>query len=324
MKPNKLKLLCDERDHMPVYEFLAQRELKPGATYKSPMRDGDQRPSFSVFISKGGKVLWKDFAYGEGDVYAAVMQKYNCDFQESVRITAGILGVTEDQIPKPKGTAIIAQLNKILKKEERAVCWYKDAEDLTVHKAFLAEYRMNDIEYAITMGFIPVDWGKIRKGSEEYVYRSTASMWAIKINSSIKFYRPGCTPKYIGNTIREDVYGLDQLVHDPARPTIIMAGHKDKLVGGYHLRDVAQTICMNSEGIVPDEPLMMGIFKKSSRIFVWYDNDKAGILGTKKLIERYPFIRPIYHMSQLNDVAQIVKEEGPSTLRNEFHNQTWK
>jgi len=325
MKQSKLKILCDERDHMPVYNFIAGRELKTGSTYVSPMRDGDSRPSFSVFVSKGGKILWKDFAYGEGDIYTAVQEKYNCDFPESIRIVAGILGVTEDQIPKPKGTAIIAQLNKILSKEERAICWYQDATSEHVHKAFLAEYKMNDIEYAKSNGFIPIDWGKVKKNGKESIYwpASMASMWAIKVNNSIKFYRPGAEPKYIGNTVREDVYGLKDLIHDTSRPTVIVAGHKDKLVGGYHLRDIAQTICFNSEGIVPDERLFLEIFSKSSRMFVWYDNDKAGMIGTKKLIERYPVIRPIYHMSQLNDVSQIVKEEGPTALRNEFINQTW-
>lgn len=321
----KLKQLCEEKSHLPVYEFIAGKELKPGKTYSSPMRDGDSRPSFSIYVSQNGRVLWKDFAYGEGDVFAAIQIKYNCDFNESIRIVAGILGVTEDQIPKPKGTAVLSQIGKLFKKESRSICYYKDATDLSSHKSFLAEYAMNDMQYAIRNGWIPVQSGTVKKDGKERTYypMKDKSMWAIKIGSSIKFYRPGAEIKYIGNTIRSDVYGLDQLKHDPERPCLITGGHKDKLVAGYHLSEIAQTICFNSEGIVPDEEVMMQILQKSSKVYVWYDNDKAGMIGTKKLVDRYPFVIPIYHMCPQNDIAQIVKEKGPGLLRNEFKNQLY-
>lgn len=321
----KLKELCEEKSHLPVYEFICGKELKPGHTYSSPMRDGDSRPSFSIYISQNGRILWKDFAYGEGDVFKAVEIKYNCNFSESIRIVSGILGVTEDQIPKPKGTATLAQIGKLFKKESKTLCYYKDAIDTAPHKAFLAEYSMNNLEYVIDHGWLPIESATIKKDDRSHTYFpfNGKSMWAIRIDSSIKFYRPGASIKYIGNTVRNDVYGIDRLVYDKDRPCLITGGHKDKLVGGYHLSDLAQTICFNSEGIIPEDSIMMNILTNSSRVFVWYDNDKAGIEGTRKIVQKHPFIIPIYHMCPQNDIAEIVREEGPSLLRNEFKNQLY-
>lgn len=327
MDIRKLKELCEERDHLKVYEFLANRELRIGGVYTSPMRDRDRKPSFSVYRSKEGKVLWKDFAFGEGDVYAAVMLKYGCGFRDSVIKVAGILGVTEDQILKPKGGSMSFMINKAIPKKKITDCTYMETDLSDDHVRFLNSFGITDIEYARRSRWIPISSGSARdrvtgEGTSLGPARGSV-MWAILIGKSIKFYRPGADKmKYFGNSVQGDVYGIEDISLE--LPTLICAGHKDKMVGSYHLSGLANVICFNSESIIPDEMIILDIFRRSKSIYVWYDNDKAGMNGTKKIIDKYPFVQPIYHMSELNDLSQIAAVEGGEAVKREFKRQTFQ
>lgn len=320
MKTAQLLQHCNELDHTPVYRYLLG-DVKLGQSIRSPIRDGDKSPSFNIFRSAtSGRVVWKDFAYGTGDVYDLVKIKYNCSFKRAVEIVAEILGVQEGEVPLPVGQGILKALSKIVRYDPPAECWYEPAgtDELKLAEAWLQMFGMT-LPMISAWDWVPIRSASVAKGDKKQVFlpEKGMPMFAIHIERNIKFYRPGSRLKYIGNTNKSDVYGQKWMhpgsSHPYARPTLIVGGHKDAMVSLSCLYgNGINVVTFNSEGIVPDEEKMLELYEQSGSIFVAYDNDEAGERGADKLVKQYPYIVKLKlpHIAHVNDIADMVQQTG--------------
>ena len=321
----KLKAIIDRSDHLPVYEYIIGERIVLGRAIRSPLRE-EKNPSFNVFRLRTGMLYWHDFAWGQGDVYKLVMIAYECDFRRAVEIIGSILGIEEGDLVPPRGLKIVNQLKKIVSGEEkRAMIHYSRAVYGT--KAFhdaarvLSKYHLRNVP----MDMIPITEATVKKeGKEEkrFVWSPGMPMFAFTVgDDATKIYMPGRMPKYIGNTRMYDVFGFKELHLRDEMPTLIVAGHKDKVVASEHLEGIFQVCCFNSESVIPPDDVVMNMYQRSSSVYVFYDNDRAGRDYSEKLCERYPFIRHIdqtKYLREKQDLADLVEAKGPDHIRSMF------
>ena len=102
----------------------------------------------------------------------------------------------------------------------------------------------------------------------------------------LKVYRPltnNKKNKWIGNTCREDVQGIDNL--DYTKDLIILTSSlKDAIV----LHQLGYpSIALNSEGTHPTLDVI-SLINKFKYKYVLYDNDEAGLNYSKSLMEKIP------------------------------------
>lgn len=312
MRISELKELCDQHDPWPLFEQLIGQELRPGKMYKSPFRDDDKHPSFGVYRGQDGKTRFKDFAGHYGDIYEFIMQWNGVEWKQAVEVVASMLGIRPSITPLPK--SVRQRAFRPVQVEKPAVCrfidrgWTSDDERfwgrLNINWDLLTHYKVFPCSrfQMLTAEGKEMWWS--HKGPKDPLY-------VYSIGDHLKLYRPYAPQKngrYIGNTNRDDIFGIELLRPDPEEPTVITAGQKDALTMVSNFR--VKAIAFNSESLVPDQATMLRIAKQSSRVFCLYDNDDTGIKYSTKLCAEYPFITRIPFESIAHghkDVSDVVE-----------------
>lgn len=317
----RLKEQIDKLDHWPLMERLLGMEMRPRQMLRSPLRQGDLHPSFGLFRNQNGQAKWKDFAMDHGDVYQLAQMLHRCDFPESVRIIAEVTGLEPPRpgrtkrMPPPSLKAVAAKM------DYATVDWAKRAWNQD-------DERFWNRRYGISRGLMeeydawPCDRFKISRSdgsTTTFSHEQGNPMYAYSINGRAKLYRP-FNPnrdfRYIGNTRRNDVFGLARLMDRNVDDLFISAGQKDALT--LDANTGMPAIAFNAESTTPEPDIMFAIFRIAKRIWVIYDNDKTGKTYAKKLAETYSVpslkIISIAGLTKEKDVSDWRMNEGERAL----------
>ncbi len=318
MRTNELKMLCDEHDPWPLFERLLNMKLKPHQTIKSPFRQ-DRTPSFGVYRGQDGKVRFKDFADKYGDIYEFVRVWYNVDYHKAVRVVADMLDIKPTVVPPP--AMRVKAIAERIRTERPAICSFEERrwepdddhfwEGFNVTQELLRDYDVFACSYfeMVTRDERKLTWS-YKEGRPLYVY---------KINDHLKLYDPASPDKkrrYIGNTRREDVFGLKQLHKRwPTTPIVINAGQKDALttIANFNVRAIA----FNAESLIPDTSVFLQLVKSTTAdVYVLYDNDPTGVKYSKELCQRHPFLKriPFEEFADVKDISNAVEHDRSRTL----------
>lgn len=324
MRTSELKQLCDQHDPWPLFERLIGQELRPGKMIKSPFRDDDKHPSFGVYRGHDGKTRFKDFAGHYGDIYEFIMQWNDVTWKQAVEYVASMLEIRPSITPLPK--SVRQQAFRPVQIERPAKCEFFPrswrAEDYLFWRRWNIDiYVLEHYGVAACSVFNMVNaedkemrWRDGGPADPLYVYR---------IGPHLKLYRPYAPNKsgrYIGNTNRDDIFGIGLLRPDSEEPTVITAGQKDALTMVSNFS--ARAIAFNSESLVPDQNTMLGIAKRSSRVFCLYDNDPTGFKYSSKLCAGYPFITRIpfeefaFGRKDVSDMVEAKDRKGMDHIRD--------
>lgn len=79
-------------DEVMIVEEILGYALKLGRSIPSPLRE-DKHPSFSFYQSKLGRLMYKDFALGFGDIYAFIIKIHNVNFPQALEYVGNKLGI---------------------------------------------------------------------------------------------------------------------------------------------------------------------------------------------------------------------------------------
>lgn len=322
MKTRELKQELDKLDHLALFSSLLglSEPLKPGKTVKSPIRIGDDHPSFNVYRGKNNQVYFKDFAFESGSVYDLTMLIHRCSFGDAVRILGDISGIVEMGATVPREFIKVPELVKSILPAKPTYAWFS-------HKAYPLD--QEDLAPAIQYWF---DLGLTMDELEDrrIFWAESFKMWkddeddkcmqlndypndplfVMQIGGHLKAYRPlhRLKPRYIGNTTKDDIFGIERVHYEPGQITLITAGQKDATVAEKHLRADelhVRTIAFNAEGTIPDETTMWKLFNASDRMAVCYDADETGIRFSTKMVERFPFVQRVPFETLYTDVKDI-------------------
>lgn len=239
--------------------------ITPNKVHSSPFRV-DRNPSFSIFLNKDGLWTGKDFATGE--LYSV---------QRAMRI---VKGNTNMNIPPH-----IVNSYKQSKKGKTFIyivpCnWTKNSFQ------YWDDYHIDSSLFPV-VGLTP-----IKKAILVYPNMSTKTLpvsdlsFAYRMPSgNVKIYQPYGEPKWVGNTNKTDVYGIDHLKGTDS--LIVTSSAKDLLVLKTHTK--LDIIAPNAEYY----PLPKELLASYNKVYIWYDNDATGHKRMQEL-NYNSIIQPLY------------------------------
>ncbi len=285
-----------------------------GKCISSPFRE-DSRPSFSIGVTKSGRLRHTDFGDTKysGSCIDFVMQLHNLTFPEALQKVERDLLLSEK---KPFCT-VVPYSPEELKKVRKII--------YVVPKKFT----QGDLEY----------WGRYQITEDELKQNHIYSVDRVNINGHqippeklryvyhmgehVKIYSPAGDRefKWLSNVPIDFISGVD-LTDFQVKSLIITKSKKDEIV----LRKVYENvISVQNES---KEALSANTVKALKEIFgdniyLAFDNDKAGKENSQILCEQYG-LRPIFVPDEyypIKDYAELIKYRGLKVLREEVLKQ---
>jgi len=289
--------ILERVDEYSIYSFYIGKELELGTAYNSPLRDDDGIPSFAMYLYKG-KIFFKDHALGiSGTVltfvrelfryttYLDAMSRVNIDFD------LGLFG----------GNPNIAKLGE----KPKLSNGYKVRKKVQAIKVSSVEKNSTAyIEFWNRYG-ITLDVLKYYNVTEvdiiQYVYKSSTLVVypkeltiAYRIYLKYKIYTPfgDKAKKFLNNYPINYVEGYLQLKYEKNFLVITKALKEIMFFRSHFDWDSSAG---KSENTMIRRHIMLKLVQRYKYIFIWLDNDVAGIRAQKAYMEEYPFLIPIFH-----------------------------
>lgn len=295
-------------DDYSMYSYYIGKELELNARYSSPLRTTDENPSFTLF--KGGrdsKIYFKDHARDyKGDIFQFVrLLMTGCEPKKVSFIdvlkqidTDFNLGLyTENGINKlvPKRVVSIPQ------KERYSI---QITSKRINSKSFLDFWKQYDISIDTLKQYnckeVSIIHYKSKVDSYRFqVYPKTLCI-AYQIGGRYKLYFPHeDKKKKFQNDFPENwIEGFLQLKYNKDF-VIITKSMKETMFFREHFD--WDTVAGKSENTKIPPHLMKQLFDRYKKVYIWLDNDEAGIKAQASYIEKYPGLIPIVYQVEQKD-----------------------
>lgn len=299
-----------------IFAFYLGKDIRLGECISSPLRR-DKNPSWNLFASRNGNILYKDFSTGEsGDCFKLVCRLYNINYYEA------LLKINEDfQLGLVSYSDKIYSMidipeYKVYRKSSKSITFTVrkrfNKEDLSYWNSFNI-----DEELLRYYNVIPVDKVFIENKVIWYSYMDNpiyGYLFNKDLKKSFKLYRPlesDKQKKWMGTCDGSVLQGWNQL-NVYGDMVIITKSMKDSMV----LRT------MGYDSISPQgESMKMGIkvvdelFVRFGKVYILFDNDESGISGARYFTDNFgiiPFFLPIEYKEtiKIKDISDYVKYYG--------------
>jgi len=299
-----------------VYKVISEYDIfvqylgyKPivGKVYKSPFRF-DLNPSFGLFRARNGNLLFKDLGSGESGnaiKFAKLLEGHHST-QETIEYL-----YRQYKKLKPKRTRNVPEIkpgikeiytNKIPFTEEGLSFWL----EFGIKKETLDYFEVYQIDKYYVNGRLS-GWTN-----------TDNPMFVFEIYDRDKIYRPKYKAKrFYTNCTMEYIQGWEQL--DYSKDTVIITKSLKDVMYLYQLGYTA--IAPNGEGHSIPQKVIKELKKNFKYIIVFYDWDKAGLCGTRKLIRQNPefgfIFTGIHSMKDATDMHLVLGEKDTAKILNQ-------
>ena len=280
-------------DYSLISHYIGE-ELELNTTYSSPLREGDDNPSFSIFWGYGGvhehRLYFKDQAgIGSGDVYTflrlflnassilEVMRQINYDLQ---------LGLDDDENCKGLRPTVLVKKLPLNREKPRIEIVAK------TNKKEFNNYWQG--KYEITEETLKKYFVKCVQ-DVHYVYSGKTSITtpqslciAYFIGEYCKIYQPFEKKEYKfrNNFPSTYVEGHLQLDWSKTDLLVITKSMKECMLFRQHWN--IQAVAGKSETTMIPDFLMNKYLQHFKRVVLWLDQDCAGCAATEKYVSLYP------------------------------------
>ena len=289
--------LFDEVSDYDIYCELTDFEFEIGKPAISPVRVDDDMPSFSLFIPtkihniREEELWWRDFRDGSGDIFKFTRLFAKLHYGVILETRKDIIEFIDDQL----GLGILNK-NNTKKYNKRALDYDKLKESIEI--LFTSRpYTKRDIlwwaHYGVDIELLTEhDIRSIRYLLDEnYNIRKKVSIYdlafAFVVYDKVKVYMPEAhaTKKWRNTCPTEYIQGWTQLKgYDTL---IITKSYKDILVFKSFMN--VDVIAPQSESNSFNDNQIEFIKSNYKNVFVVYDYDAAGQIGSAKLKSQYGF-----------------------------------
>jgi hypothetical protein len=282
-----------------IFCFYIGGKLQIGVPINSPLRK-DENPSFALFKTLTGDIMFKDFSTGEAGGWVKFIQmKFDLSYRSAIAKAFVDLILTNKDIPEGYITP------HMLYEKKNTTIGIKLASfrqaDLKYWKQFNIDNDLLNLYNVVAVSDVWVNNQLVLNRNGEDL------MFAYLINNRIKVYSPLANRRYkwIGNTDLSCIFGYSQL---PIRGNllIITKALKDVMTlksFGY------EAVAGNSETSLLKESTIIELKERFERIIVFLDNDEAGINAAKKYQEKYNLDYVIVpDKYECKDISDFVKK----------------
>lgn len=303
--------ILERVDEYSLYSFYLGFEPLIGAKYSSPLREGDLRNSFGVFVKKYGfptphDFLWKDSgmkAPNFGDIFYFVQRLYGLEtrFEALCKVCADHFGgeYALDKVlcklPKYKEPSNIRIKSKPFSAAELAY-W----RQYNITPEILEQYHVTSVNYYFLYD------------SQEEPWYPKAPMYAYRIFDKYQLYSP--KPKFFTNNWTDVcIPGFEQLKGTDL--LIITKAMKDVMC----LRSFGyDSTAPKGENCIPDLYFLEYCKKRYKRVVTLFDNDG------KTSEHLYPFEHlQVPLVTGAKDITDYCALNGPSKTISLLNNLLW-
>jgi hypothetical protein len=305
-------------DDYSIYSHYIGTELELYTKYSSPLRLGDDDPSFSLYYSKYLKdqIWFKDQSTGKyGDVFKFLQELMGAELREVLlQINSDFdIGLEGEDVPGFKARLVKTRplaKNPVKievtghKKETVRYLNYwgeleipLDVRDLYYCKDVQAVHYINEVHTTIAVRELTISY---------------------EILGTYKVYQPFGDRKYKfrNNYLSGYVEGAMQLkFHKPF--AIITKATKECMFFRAHWD--WEAVAGTSENCMISPHFMEVLRANYPQVFIWLDGDGPGIVAQARYMEMYPWLRPVVMDSNIEqkdptDFYLEEKREGAATL----------
>ena len=271
----------------------------------SPIRP-DRKPSFSLYVSDGGHIYYKDFSTGErGSLLDLLCQYWQCNLNEVLNKISKMFIEKKDIAIKPK------QLRMLTRKE---------ASDASKIQVVVRPWHDYDYEYWQSYGIekkwlryaeiYPISHKIVTKEGKKMIFPADKYAYCYverkEGNLSIKIYQP-----YNKNGFKwcskmdSSVVGLWTKVPEYGERVVICSSIKDALCLSCQLG--IPTLCLQGEGYGMSDTAVNELKRRFKKVFICFDVDAPGVKDSKKLSKQTGFINIIPDLGEQKDLSDYYK-----------------
>ena len=303
-----LKDLLEKVDDYAIYSYYIG-EFKVGQLMNSQLRSDDKMPSFAIFKSRNGTLLFKDHGTGEcGNalkfikLYTGVQTREELEREllRIVRKTNPMRGEVRPIYVKtvdsgPTDIGIVRQPFTEVDKQY----W----KQFHISLDTLRKFNVFSIKYFLC--------NRVVRGT----YKDTNPMYAYKVYDKFKIYRPLASKytKWRTNLTNRHVQGLAELPKEGGNLLIITKSLKDVMclyeMGFYAISPSSETT------FIPEDMIQM-LRSKWTHIVILFDRDKTGMAKSREYSRRYKF-DALFVNKRFNakDISDAVKYNNFAQVR---------
>ena len=282
----------------------------PQVTYlpcliNSPLRN-DSKPSFSLYISNGNHVYYRDHGCGErGSLLDLLCRYWNCTFNQALDKLSDIFIDKSEITIKPK------QIKTFTRKEAN--------ENISIQVA-VRPWRDYDYEYWESYGVTkkwlkyaevyPISHKIVTKEGKKYIFPADKYAYAFverkEGNVQLKIYQPYNKKGFKWcSKMDSSVISLWTKVPEYGDKLVICSSLKDSLCLSCQLN--IPTICPQGEGYDMSDTAIKELKRRYKKIFICFDTDEPGKRDSEKLAERTGFINVIPDLGKEKDLSDWYK-----------------
>ena len=298
-------------DDYSIYCFYIGQELELHEKYSSPLREGDNDPSFSLFHGYGkadpDKVYFKDHAsIGTGDVFRFVSIILSGDYKKPLPLNDTLKQINHDfglglgkevectfkphifkKVPVIKERKKIKVIAKTKFSAEYIKYWEEKYE---IGKPIRDQYNTGEVDYLIYES----------KDGSYSMFRPKGLCIFYRIGEYYKIYQPFDKENKFRNdfpsTYAEGFLQIDWSRNDYI---IITKAMKECMLFRQHWN--IQAVAGKSENTMISPELMEKLRSHFKHVFIWLDPDGPGKDARDKYLNMYPWLTPLNMPENVED-----------------------
>lgn len=299
-----LKDLLDKLNDNDIYSYYLG-EFKVGKIMNSPLRNDDKMPSFAIFRSSNGDLLYKDHGTGQSGNALKFIKEYR-GIKTREELERELLKIVRRRNPTGK-TIVTTNYSKPVGSYAANIGIVRQPFTTTDKKYWkqfhisqdtLKLYQVFSIKYFLCNSVV--------RGT----YKESNPMYAYKVDDKFKIYRPLASKytKWRTNLTNLNVQGLAELPRDGGSILIITKSLKDVMV--LHEMGIYAIAPSSETTFIPDN-LLKSLRGKWKHILILYDRDKTGIKNSRELMKQYKLDAFLVHRKfKAKDISDAVKNCG--------------
>ena len=274
-----LKDLLEKVDDYTIYSYYLG-SFKPGKLMNSPLRNDDKMPSFAIFCTRDGALLFKDHGTGISGNALKFVKLYN-HIETRDELERELLRIVRRTEPtqrkvKPLYTNVsgYGQTDIGIVRQPFTDVDKKYWKQFHISIETLKKYNVFSIKYFLC--------NRVVRGT----YKEDNPMYAYKVYDKFKIYRPLASKytKWRTNLTNRHVQGLAELPQEGGNLLIITKSLKDVMC----LHEMGfNAIAASSETTFIPNDILKSLEKKWNHIVILYDRDKTGMLKARDYSRQY-------------------------------------
>jgi hypothetical protein len=286
-----------------IYYYYIGSKFELYKIYNSPLRK-DENPSFGLFESTNGKIMFNDFASKDsGDVIKFVKLKCNLKSFKDALTKIYFDLVLENNLKKNTFTD-----NNIHSKKHSKKITVKRRPFNKIDKLYWGQYKVITENILKELEISPVQYTFVND-ILKWVHTNDNPIYVIKVYDKLKVYRPYAIDKFSkwkGSLTKNYIMGWKQLP-----PT------GDLLIITKSFKDIAVLKGLGYNAVSPPnetsslpKKMISEINKRFKKTVIFYDNDIPGILAANKLKDKYGFSIINLPTNSEKDISDFIKKYG--------------